>query len=168
MEAKECILKRRSIRKFTDEKVTDAQIEDLLKAAMAAPSARNSQPWEFYVVKNKELQAKVKEGIPSANYDGDIFIIVCGDRNNIAGGEDNGFWIQDCAAATENLLLEVTNLGLGAVWCGLYPRTAKAEVVSNALGLKENITPVTLLVIGHPNEEKEPMTYYKEEKVHII
>ncbi len=153
------IYKRRSIRKYTDQPIEDAKITEMLKAAMAAPSANNKQPWHFVVVKDREMLNKIAETHPYGKMAGEapLAIVVCGDA-------DNYYMWQDCAASTENLLLAAANLGLGAVWCGL--REEREVNMRNLLGVPDHIHTFSLVVIGYPGEEKPARTQYNEEKVH--
>ena len=109
MEVREAIFKRRSVRKFQDKEVPNEIINSLLEDAMAAPSACNKKPWEFYVVKNKELQDSLKKKIMYCNYNSPLIIVVCGNKNNALTKEDNDFWIQDASAAIQNILLSCLN-----------------------------------------------------------
>ena len=115
MEVKEALLKRRSIRKFKEDKISEEIIEELLHAAMSAPSACNRKPWEFYVVTNEEKLAELKKASRFARYDAPLAIVVCGNLSRSLPLHLSTYWIQDCSAATENLLLRVTDLNLGAV-----------------------------------------------------
>ena len=164
----DCILKRRSIRKFKNQKVEEEKITKLLKAAMAAPSAKNTLPWEFYVVKSEEIKEKIKLISPAYGYNPDIMIIVGYDVNNTLSKSSFDFAFEDCTAALENILLEATELGLGSVWCGIYPKEDRVAAIQEALGVKPNIIPLGLVEIGYPDEEKEPRTQYNESKVHIL
>jgi nitroreductase len=157
------IFARRSIRKYTGEPVSEEAIETLLKAAMAAPSASNRKPWQFIVVTKREtLDALAKAHRHGKMlFEAPLCIAVCGDLT-----EMERFWVQDCSAATENLLLAATALGLGAVWLGVYPRDERVAAVRRILGLPDRITPLSLTSIGHPAEEKEPRTQYNEARVH--
>ncbi len=157
------IFARRSIRKYTDKPVSKEDIQTLLEAAMAAPSASNRKPWQFVVVTERETLDRLAEGHPHGKMlaDATLGISVCGDLT-----EMERFWVQDCSAATENLLLAATALGLGAVWLGVYPRDERIATVRDILDLPEYITPLNLIAIGHPAEEKEPRTQYDEARVH--
>lgn len=157
------IFARRSIRKYTGEPVSEEAIETLLKAAMAAPSASNRKPWQFIVVTKREtLDALAKAHRHGKMlFEAPLCIAVCGDLT-----EMERFWVQDCSAATENLLLAATALGLGAVWLGVYPRDERVTAVRRILALPDRITPLSLTSIGHPAEEKEPRTQYNEARVH--
>ena len=159
------VLERRSIRKYTDETVSEGDLEDLLKAAMAAPSAGNEQPWEFIIVRNeKDLEAiagispyaKMLPGAPVA-------IIVCGDLEK---EQFKGFWLQDCSAAVENILIAAQNMGLGSVWLGMYPLEERVEGIRRIFDLPENIIPFAVLPIGHPAEKKEPSNNYDVSRIH--
>lgn len=157
------IFARRSIRKYTEEPVSEEAIEILLKAAMAAPSASNRMPWQFVVVTERETLDALAEAHRHGKmlFEAPLCIAVCGDLT-----EMERFWVQDCSAATENLLLAATALGLGSVWLGVYPRDERVEAVRQILALPDFITPLSLVSIGHPAEEKEPRTQYDEARVH--
>ena len=168
MELKEVMLKRRSVRKFTSELVSDEQIDILLHYAMSGPSACNKQPWEFFVVTNEE---KLKELRDSSRYTGMISplnIIVCGALDRCLPFGLGEYWIQDCSAATENILLRATDLGLGSVWCGVHPQKNAEEKLRECLGLNEKQIPLNIIWIGYPNEEQEARDQYEEKRVHII
>jgi len=157
------ILARRSIRRYTDEPVSEVDIKTLLEAAMAAPSASNRKPWRFVVVTERETLDALADVHPHGKmlFEAVLCIAVCGDLATF-----ERFWVQDCSAATENLLLAVTALGLGAVWLGVYPKEDRVAAVRQVLGIPETVTPLNLISIGHPAEEKEPRTQYDEACVH--
>lgn len=168
MELKEVLLKRRSIRKFTDQKVDDSLIDELMHAAMSGPSACNKQPWEFYIIKNEEKLKEIKKATVFTKFDAPLAIVVCGNLKKALPLQLSSFWIQDCSAATQNILLRVTDLGLGAVWCGLHPQKRAEQRVQKLLELEDTIIPLALLFIGYPNEEQPPRDQYNEKKIHII
>lgn len=168
MNLKEAILKRRSIRKFSDELISDELINELLISAMAAPSARNQQPWEFYVIKNNEVLTKIRSVAKNFDFNNTLSIVVCGNKERSITQNDNDFWIQDCAAAVENILLSATSLGLGAVWCGLFPVLERSNAIKEIINVKDNIVPMALIQMGIPAEEKEERTQYKSDYVHFI
>jgi nitroreductase len=157
------IFARRSIRKYTDDPVGEADIKTLLEAAMAAPSASNRKPWQFVVVTGRQTLDALAEAHPHGKtlFEATLCIVVCGDLT-----ERETYWVQDCSAATENLLLAATALGLGAVWLGVYPKEDRVTAVRPILALPETITPLNLISIGHPAEEKEPRTQYDGSRVH--
>lgn len=163
----ETIMTRTSIRSFTDQAVADETIETLLRAGMAAPTAVNLQPWHFVVVNER---AKLDE-LAGSNRHGDMLrqaplaIVVCGNMEKAMQGPGQAFWIQDCSAATENILLAAHALGLGAVWTGCYPIEERVATVSEVLGLPETIVPLCVIVMGYPNENPQPKDKWKPENV---
>lgn len=168
METFDAILNRRSIRKFTDEKITDDIVDKLLQSAMAAPSACNKRPWEFYVIKNEEMQMKLRQASRYSNMDSSLIIIVAGNDKRSLNHRINDFWIQDCAAAVENMLLSATELGIGSCWCGLFPTVTPVKNVRKILGMEENIIPMALIHFGYPAEDQEPRTQYDKKRVHFL
>lgn len=160
------IFKRRSIRKYTDKKVSEEDIEKVLRAAMCAPSAGNEQPWEFIVVEDRAQMNALMEQNPYSNMlkEASCAIVVCGDLS--LQKFDYDFWTQDCAAATQNILLEAVSLGLGAVWLGTYPIKERTEGIQKTLDLPDNIVPFSVISVGHPNEKREPVDTFKPERIH--
>jgi len=165
MDALEAMLTRRSIRTYRDEPVSEEAIETLLRAAMAAPSAGNEQPWHFVVIRDRAVLDAIPSAHPHAQMaaGAPLAIVVCGDER-LAKYE--GFWVQDCAAATENLLLAAHASGLGAVWCGVYPSEERVAAVRGLLAVPEQITPFCLIVLGHPDESKGPGDRFDAARVH--
>lgn len=157
------IFARRSIRSYKDEPVGKEHIKTLLEAAMAAPSASNLKPWHFVVVTDRETLDKLADRHPHGKmlFEAPLGIAVCGDPAVSAG-----YWVQDCSAATENLLLAAVALGLGAVWLGVHPKEDRVTAVRDVLRIPENIVPLNLVSIGHPGEQKEARTQYDETRVH--
>ncbi|MBP5342876.1 nitroreductase family protein [bacterium] len=168
METKEAILKRRSIRVFKDTEVSKEIIEELLKSAMAAPSALNRQPWVFYVIKNKDILEKIKKISPFTDKNSNLIIFVCGNVSGINPLNLNDFWIQDLSAAVENILISAADMGLGSLWCGVYPRVERVNAIKTILKTPKNIIPFAMIHIGYPKEEKEPRTQYDPAKVIYI
>jgi nitroreductase len=166
MEAMEAILGRRSIRKYTGDPVTDDEVKCLLEAGMAAPSAHNRQPWHYVLIKDR---AKLSAIPKFHNYSkmleqAALAIVVCGDLDLEAG---TGFWVQDCAASTENILLAAKASGLGAVWLGVYPNEAIINGLRDLLKIPDRKMPFCIISIGRPQEEKPPGNRYDEKKIHI-
>lgn len=159
------IFERRSIRKYTDEPVSDADLKDLLRAAMAAPSTKNSQPWEIIVVRERALIDEITKVHPYSKMlsGAPIAIIICGDMKRDYAGN----WVQDCSAATQNLLLEAQYKGLGAVWLGVYANKVIIKGLRKIFMIPEDITPLNVISVGHPAETKEPSDRYDEGKVHL-
>lgn len=168
MELKEVLLKRRSVRKFTDEPVSDEMINELLHAAMSGPSACNKRPWEFYVVTNKEKMEELKSASRFTKITATLAIIVCGNLSHALPLKMAEYWIQDCSAATENILLRATDLGLGTVWCGIHPQKKAEERVQKILEIPNKQIPLNIIFIGHPAEEPEARDQYDEKRVHYI
>jgi len=157
------ILARRSIRRYTDQAVSKAQADILLRAAMAAPSASNNRPWHFVVVTDRKVLDELAERHPYAKMlrQAPMCIAVCGKP-----AASPAYWVQDCSAATENLLLAATGLGLGTVWLGVHPRQEREEAVRSLLKLPDEITPLCLIAVGYPAEHPPARTQYDEERVH--
>ena len=146
------IMTRTSIRAFQDKPVSDETVEVLLKAAMAAPSAKNSQPWAFVVVRDRALLEKLGDSLPNAKMTAaaPVAVAICGALEKALPGEAHEYWIQDAAAATENFLLAVHALGLGAVWTGVHPISERIRILKEALRLPDEIEPFCLIPFGYP------------------
>ena len=162
------MLNRRSIRKFKSDLIKDEDIDILLKAAMAAPSACNKQPWEFYVVKDKEKLEMVKSSGRYTNMNAPIAIVVCGNQERCLSKKDNDFFIQDCSSAITHILLCATSMGLGTLWCGAYPMNSVVKKLRTALDLDESIIPLGIVYIGYADEKKEQRTQFNKNYIHII
>jgi nitroreductase len=145
------IFARRSIRDYTDKKISRSEIKVMLEAAMAAPSASNLKPWHFIVVTDRQMLHNLAAVHPSSKtlLEAPLCIAVCGDTAISAR-----FWVQDCSAATENLLLAATALGLSSVWLGVYPGEDRIQGIRKVLNIPETIFPLNLIAIGHPAEKK--------------
>lgn len=162
------IMTRVSVREFTGEKISEAQIDTLLRAAMAAPTAINKQPWAFIVVTDEAVIAQLGEALPYSRCSNHpaIAIIPCGDLTKAIPGEMANFWINDVSAATENLLLAAHAMGLGAVWTGLHPDMNRAKMVQEMLGLPEHIIPLCVVPVGIPAEQPAIKDKYLPENIH--
>jgi nitroreductase len=154
-----------SIRQYTNEPVSKADIETMLRAGMAAPTAVNKQPWHFVVVTDKAKLKALSGGRGRMLEQCAVAIVVCGDMEKAMPGKAKEYWIQDCSAATENILLAANALGLGAVWTGVYPMEDRMAAVSKAMKLPETIVPLCTIVIGHPAEQPKPKDKWKPENV---
>ena len=159
------VLSRRSIRKYTGEPVDDATVERLLHAAMAAPSAGNQQPWRFVVIRDRATRTAVTEVHPYSRMlpEAAVAILVCGDPTSCKWPQ---MWEQDCAAATENLLIEAELLGLGAVWLGVHPIVERVDGIRALLGIPESVVPFAIVPLGHPAESKPPSDRYDAARIH--
>lgn len=168
MDLKDALLRRRSVRKYTDEAVSDEMISELMHAAMSGPSACNKVPWEFYAVTAPEALEKLRKASRFTNMKAPLAIIVCGNLSRALPMQMAEYWVQDCSAATENILLRAVDLGLGSCWCGIYPQQRAVENVREMLGLPEEQVPLNIIYIGHPAEAPEARDQYREEFVHYI
>lgn len=162
----ETILRRRSIRQFTPQPLSEDQLAQLVEAGMSAPSAMNSQPWEFVVVTDPEILKKLHLATLFSSQNYTAVICVCGSRRAQKNKAGDRFWVQDCSAAAENILLGATSLGLGGVWIGVYPVTLFIRSVRTTLNLPEDVTPLCLLGLGYPAEEKEPHRDFDGKRIH--
>ncbi len=160
----QAILSRRSIRRYTSEPVPDDLIEKLLRAAMSAPSAGNEQPWHFIVIKDKRTMEEIQRFHPFAKMlrEAPVAILVCGD---LRLEKYTGFWVQDCSAATENMLIAANSLGLGAVWLGLYPIKERVDNMRKLLDMPEDVIPLSLVSVGFPSEKKPPADRFDESRI---
>lgn len=159
------ILSRRSIRKYENKPVEEDKITYLMEAAMSAPSAHNQQPWVFVVIDDRNILRKIPAFHPYSSMllDSPLAVMVCADLSRLKSPE---FWPQDCAAATENILVGSRSCGLGAVWLGVYPKEQLMASLAELLKLPENIKPFALVSVGYPAEEKEPSGRFDESRVH--
>ena len=176
--ALDVIMSRTSIRSFTGDPVSKDQLETILKAGMAAPTAMNMQPWRFVVVTDKDKIASVFGSGPRSEMfsTAGAVIVVCGQKTVMqrpVGQPDapeteqpNMFWYEDCAAATENILLAVKSLGLGAVWTAGYPAEERTAPIAAALGIPENIGVFCIVPVGVPAEDPAPKDKWKPENIH--
>lgn len=165
MDAYECLLTRRSIRRYKDTPISPDTIEKILRAAMSAPAARNQQLWHFVVISDKTVLSRIPAIHPHAQMapSAACAILVCAEP---ALEKTPGYWEQDCSAATENILLAAHALGLGAVWCGIYPREERVKGLRELLGIPEGVIPFSLVPMGMPAEEKGRQDRYNAARVH--
>lgn len=164
MDALDAIMTRRSIRQFSDEPVTETEIDALLRAAMAAPSASNERPWRFVVVRQRDTLDRLSKATPFAKplERAPVGIVVCADRRE---AKYPGFWVIDCAAAIENVLLAAHAIGLGGVWMGVHPIAPFAYAVRRVIGAPRHIAPHSLLAIGRPAKQAPPVDRYETDWV---
>lgn len=161
------IATRASVRQFTDQPVEASVMEQILRAGMAAPSAVNKQPWAFVVITEPEQLAALNEVHPYANLKtATAAVIVCGDMDKALEGRAREYWVQDCSAVTENILLAAHALGLGAVWCGVYPSTERVAAVSEVLGLPGSIVPLNIVTMGYPAADVQPKDKWNPDLIH--
>ncbi|MDE6265748.1 MAG: nitroreductase family protein [Muribaculaceae bacterium] len=162
------IIERTSVRRFTEEPLTELQKQALLHAAMSAPSGVNKQPWEFILVDDKKILQRLADALPYAKMTAQspLAIIVCGNPERFLEGEDSTLWEQDLSAASENILLAARALDLGAVWTCLYPHADRIQSVREILGISDAIIPFNLIPVGHPAINHTPMDKWRPERVH--
>lgn len=161
------IATRTSIRDYEARPVEKEKVEKMLRAAMAAPTAMNKQPWHFVVVDQRSVLDSLADANPNAKMllKAPLAIVVCGDMDKVIEGGGRDFWIQDASAATENLLLAAHAMGLGAVWTGAYPSEERSKAISATLSLPDNLVPLNMIVIGYPAEHPQPKDKFKEENI---
>ena len=167
MTIQDIIYARRSIRKYQEKPVEKEKIELLLKAGMAAPSAMNIKPWEFVVITNRETMDKIRSALMFGKFNAPMAIAVCGNTSFFKHPMAERFWVQDCSAATQNIMLSAVGLGLGTVWLGVHPIFVYKKRISEILLLPEHVTPLNVIYVGYPaNGKKEPRTQYDPKRVH--
>jgi nitroreductase len=166
MEALEAIMSRKSVREFEAKPVPEEAVKKMLAAAMQAPSARKGLPWHFVVVTDRKKLAALKEFHPHAAMaaDAPLGILVCADTSN---ERSRGYFVHDCAAATENLLLAAHALGLGGVWTGVHPSEGRMEGFRRLFGIPAHVAPISFAVIGYPKAKEAARPRYDEERVHM-
>jgi len=168
MQVFEALQQRRSIRKYTAEPVSSEALDVLMHAAMSGPSACNRVPWEFYIVTNPATLAALRECARYSHIEAPAAIVVCGSLSRALPAQLAPYWVQDCSAATMNILLAATELGLGTVWCGIHPQKLAEEKVAKVLQLPEKLIPLNIVFVGHPAEQQPARDQYNAEYVHVI
>ncbi len=165
MDAMEAVLSRRSIRQYTAKVVPESMVTELLRAAMAAPSAGNEQPWHFIVLRDRATLDAIPAFHPYSAMvrHASVAVVVCGD---LTREKFKGFWVQDCAAATENLLLAAVAKGLGAVWTALYPLEDRVAGMRKLLGLPEHVIPLSLVPLGYPADQPPKADRFASDRIH--
>jgi nitroreductase len=162
------IFSRKSIRSYKDEPVSKEKLETLVKAGMAAPTAVDKRPWEFIVITDRKVLSQLADALPYAKMASSAAaaIIVGGDVRKQWGGMDSDYWIMDCSAATENILLAAESMGLGAVWTAIYPEDARIRAVRQILGIPPHIVPLNLVPVGVPAGRERPKDKYDPKQIH--
>ena len=164
----EVIFERKSVRNFKTDPVKKDDLETIVKAGMAAPTARDKRPWEFILIDDREILDKLADGLPYAKMakQASAGIIVAGDLDKQNGGKDSPYWVMDCSAAIQNLLLAVEHLGLGAVWTAVYPNQDRIDAVKAVFPeMPENIMPLAFIPVGVPQGTDKPKDKYNPEQV---
>ena len=162
-QALDWIFARRSIRRFHSNVVEESKVRQILEAAMAAPSANNARPWHFIVINERKTLDRIAEVHPYAKmcYEATLVIAVCGDPTI-----SPKYWIQDCSASTQNILLAGTALGLGTVWLGVHPREERIQPLKQLLKVPDKQEILSLVAIGYPAEKKQSRTQFDAARVH--
>lgn len=166
----ECIMTRASVRSYTAEQIPDSIVTKILRAGMAAPTAANQQPWHFVVINEQSLKDSITASFEFTKMVAgcSVAIVVCGDMERLFKGDvpDGGFWVEDCSAASENMLLAAHALGLGGVWCGIYPMKDREMRLRDILNLPPNLTPLNVMAFGYPAAPVAPKDKWDPAKVH--
>ncbi|MGA2489301.1 MAG: nitroreductase family protein [Anaerolineales bacterium] len=162
----ETIFRRRSIRKYTEQPVEPEKLDLLLKAAMAAPSAMNCKPWEFIVVTDPEKLAQFRSRLIFGNRNAPAAIVVCGNPGLSTNPAARLFWVQDCSAATENILIAAVGLGLATVWIGIHPVKNFVKIVREIVSIPKYVTPLCIVYVGYPADEKPARSQYDGNRVY--
>ena len=168
MEFKDVVYMRTSVRKFKGGEISDEVLNEIVHYGLKAPSAKNHRPWEIYVITNKDVMAQMKKASPYGNYNCSAMILICGDSTKFIEGEGEDFWLEDCGAMTENILLGAVNHGLGGIWIGTYPIKARMDGIKEVLNLGDNIIPYSLVEVGYPEGDVTPKNIDEENKIHYI
>jgi nitroreductase len=166
MDIMDVIFSRRSVRKFQERPLEKEKVTLLLRAAMAAPSACNNQPWEFVAVTESAVMDHFRKVMPYGKYNAPAAIVVCENPSIGKRRACERFWVQDCSAAVENILIAAAGMELGAVWLGVYPIALLGKVVAGVVGLPKGIRPLAVVYVGYPTELPEARTQYEERRVH--
>ena len=159
---------RKSVRQYTGQPVSKEELVTLVKAGMAAPTAVDRRPWAFIVVTEDAALATLAEGLPYSKMivKSRAAIVVCGVLSKALSGEGQAFWVQDCSAATENILLAAEAIGLGAVWTGMYPSEKRVEFVQKVLGIPKDVIPLNIIAVGHPVGVEKPKDKFDPTNIH--
>jgi nitroreductase len=163
----ETIYSRRSVRNFTGGNISQELIDELVKAAMAAPTAVNMQPWEFVIIRDRAMMDRLGDGLPFAKmiYKAGAAVVVCTTPEK-ANDKMQEYAIIDACCATMNMLLAAESLGLGAVWTAAYPRNDRMVYVRKCLNIPDNVIPLNVIPIGIPLGTDQPKNKYKPERIH--
>ncbi len=163
----EDIMTRTSVRSYSEKQVAKETVDTLLRAAMGAPTAMNKQPWRFVVIDKREILDSISTKFKSMTMasKAPLAIVMCGDMSATIEGEGREYWVQDVSAASENLLLAAHAIGLGAVWCGIYPIADRVRDFSNMLELPEDIVPLACICIGYPDGANQPKDKWHPEYI---
>ncbi len=160
------IFARRSVRNYQDKDVPQDMLDDILAAAMSAPSACAKYPWRFYVTRRRDILVRMAEALPNGKMlrHAPTGVLVCGDIREAHAGELS-YLLQDCSAAIENFLLAASTLGLGACWLGVHPRPDRVASMKEIFQLTEHIVPVAVIAVGWPVDNPPPHSRFNPASV---
>ena len=166
MDTMKAVLTRRSVRKYIDKPISDETIKELIEAGISAPSAGNQQPWHFIIIDDHKLIDKIPDFHPHSKMlpYAQKAILVCGDLDLET---NKGFWMQDCSAATENILIAARAKGLGSCWLGVYPRENRIDGLRKMFKIPKNVIPFSLISLGYPAIEQSRVDRYNRSRIHI-
>ena len=167
-EAYDCIMTRTSCRAFTDYRPTEAQIDSLVRAGLAAPTARNARPWDIIVITDRDILDTIASECKNIKMaaEAPLALVACGNLGIARSKGGDEYWEQDVSAITENILLAAHSMGLGAVWCGIYPIPERVKFVKELLELPDSIEPLNIIPIGQPKSPLQPKDKYDAERIH--
>lgn len=162
------IVSRKSVRQYKQERLSDEVLLELMKAGMAAPSAVDRRPWDFICITDMAILKKLALALPFAAMapSAGAAIVVCGDTGRQYGGNGAKYWILDCCAATENMLIAAESMGLGAVWTAVYPEEDRIEKVRNILGIPGHIVPLNVIPVGVPSGREKAKNKFDPGRIH--
>ena len=166
MEVKQAILERRTIRKYSDKAISDETVTEIIRAGMYAPSAGNQQSWEFLIIRDRDKISKIKEFHPYAPMveSAGALILVCGNTNREVF---EGYWVQDCSAAIQNMLLAAHDMGIGSVWLGIHPMADRIDAAKKLFNLPSGIEPLSIISFGYPAEKIPMPERFNSNFIHI-
>ncbi len=166
MEVKQAIFERRTIRRYSDKAVSDETVREIIRAGMYAPSAGNQQSWEFLIIRDSEKIGKIKNFHPYAGMvdSAGALILVCGNTNREVFA---GYWVQDCSAAVQNMLLAAHDMGIGSVWLGIHPMQDRIEGAKKLFELPSGIEPLSIIAFGYPAETIAMPDRFNSKYIHI-
>lgn len=162
------IMQRASVRDYTAQSISRESLDTLVRAAMAAPTAKDLRPWKFIVIDDKEVLATLSNNLPHAEMGAKAAaaICICGDTAVVDDkGKASSFWIQDCSAASENILLCAASMGIGAVWTGITPMQERIDKAAEILNLPDNLIPLNIIYLGYPKAAPQPKDKYNADNV---
>lgn len=162
------IFSRKSVREFSEKEISKSDLELIVRAGMAAPSARNLQPWAFVIITDRETMDFLAEALPHAKMlkQANAAIVVCGDLDKVSPTSKKNYWVQDCSAATQNILLAAEAIGLGAVWTAAFPYEERMKPIQQCLNMPKNFLPLNIIPMGYPASDNKPKDKWNPENLY--